>query len=67
MFHVWNSFSSNAHCTSRKKSNAEGRLSIKKRKSAIIFLSISFNICFGYSKELSHRDGSFEYHNICFS
>ena len=26
-----------------------------------IFLSISFNICFGCSKELSHRDGSFEY------
>ena len=47
--------------------SAEGRLSIKKRKSAIIFLSISFNICFGYSKEPSHRDGSFEYHNICFS
>ena len=26
-----------------------------------IFLLISFNICFGCSKELSHRDGSFEY------
>ena len=26
-----------------------------------IFLSIGFNICFGYSKELSHLDGSFEY------
>ena len=36
----------------------------KKRKGAIIFLSISLNICFGYSKEPSHRDGSFEYHNI---
>ena len=38
----------------------------KKRIIAIIFLSISLNICFGYSKEPSHRDGSFEYHNICF-
>ena len=26
-----------------------------------ISLSISFNICFGCSKEQSHRDGSFEY------
>ena len=26
-----------------------------------IFLSISVNICFGCSKEPSHRDGSFEY------
>ena len=25
------------------------------------FLPICFNICFGCSKELSHRDGSFEY------
>ena len=31
------------------------------RKIAIIFLSIALNICFGYSIELSHRDGSFEY------
>ena len=38
-----------------------------------IFLPISFNICFGCSKELSRRDGSFEYpqnmlstHNIFF-
>ena len=30
-------------------------------KRCIIFLSISFNICFGCSKESSHRDGSFEY------
>ena len=31
------------------------------------FLPIKFNICFGCSKELSHRDGSFEYtHKICF-
>ena len=28
---------------------------------AIIFLSISLNMCFGCSKEPSHRDGSFEY------
>ena len=33
----------------------------KKRKIAIIFLSISLNMCFGCSKEPSHRDGSFEY------
>ena len=26
-----------------------------------IFISISFNICFGCSKEPSHREGSFEY------
>ena len=31
-----------------------------ERKVANIFLSISFNTCFGCSKELSHRDGSFE-------
>ena len=30
-------------------------------KVAIIFLSISLNLCFGCSKEPSHRDGSFEY------
>ena len=27
----------------------------------IIFLSISLNMCFGFSKEPSHLDGSFEY------
>ena len=27
----------------------------------IVLLSISLNIRFGYSKEPSHRDGSFEY------
>ena len=27
----------------------------------IIFLPINLNICLGCSKELSHRDGSFEY------
>ena len=31
------------------------------RKIVIIFLSISQNICFGCSKELSLRDGYFEY------
>ena len=31
------------------------------RKFAIILLSISLNMCFGFSKEPSHRDGSFEY------
>ena len=31
------------------------------RKIAIIILSISLNMCFGCSKEPSHRDGSFEY------
>ena len=30
-------------------------------KIAVIFLSISLNMCFGFSKEPSHRDGSFEY------
>ena len=31
------------------------------RKFAIIFLSISLNMCFGCPKEPSHPDGSFEY------
>ena len=30
-------------------------------KIAIIYLSISLNMCFGYSKEPSHQDNSFEY------
>ena len=30
-------------------------------KIAFNFLSISLNMCFGCSKELSHRDGSFGY------
>ena len=34
---------------------------IFERKNAIIFLSISLNMCFGCSKEPSHRDGSSEY------
>ena len=32
-----------------------------KHKIVNIFLRISFNICFGCSKEPSHWDGSFEY------
>ena len=36
------------------------------RKMFFIFLSISLNMCFGCSKEPSHRDGSFDTHNICF-
>ena len=32
-----------------------------KRKTAISFLSIGLNLCFGCSKEPSHREGSFEY------
>ena len=31
------------------------------REIAIIFLPISLSMCFGRSKEPSHRDGSFEY------
>ena len=34
---------------------------IFERKIAIVFLSICLNMCFGCSKELSHRAGSFEY------
>ena len=34
---------------------------INLRKTALIFLSISLNMCFGCSKEPSRRDGSFEY------
>ena len=33
----------------------------KLSKIAFIFLFISLNMCFGCSKEPSHRDGSFEY------
>ena len=36
-------------------------LSSYLRKITIIFLSISSNICFGCSKDLSHRDNSFEH------
>ena len=32
-----------------------------EHKIVIIFLPINLNICFGCSKEPSHRDGSFEY------
>ena len=32
-----------------------------ERKIVNFFLSINLNICFGCSKESSHRDGSFEY------
>ena len=32
-----------------------------ERKIVNIFLPISLNICFGYTKEPSHLDGSFEY------
>ena len=40
-----------------------GPVKQKKRKIAIIFLhvSISLNMCFGCSKEPSHRYGSYEY------
>ena len=34
---------------------------IFEHKIVNIFLLISFSICFGCSKEPSHRDGSFEY------
>ena len=41
---------------------SKGQLSKNnQRKIAIIFLSVTFNMCFGCSKELSHRDGFFEY------
>ena len=36
------------------------------RKIAIIFSSISINMCFGCSEETSHLDGSLSTHNICF-
>ena len=41
---------------------SQGHLSkIFEHKIAIIFLSISLNMCCWWSKELSHQDGSFEY------
>ena len=39
----------------------KGRHIFLGEKIVNIFLPISFNICFGCSKEPSHRDGSFEY------
>ena len=38
----------------------------KLRKSVIIFLPISFNMCCGCSKELSHWDSYFEYPQYMF-
>ena len=32
-----------------------------KHKIGIVFLSISLNMCYGCSKELSHQESSFEY------
>ena len=46
----------------KKESSGIGPVKqINLREIAIIFLSISLNMCFGCSKEPSHRDGSFEY------
>ena len=38
----------------------------KLRKIVIVSLPISLNMCFGCSKEPSHRDGSFEYPQYMF-
>ena len=56
------SFTVNLYCKLSKTLNS----SLESEKSMIIFLSISLNMCFGCSKELSHREGSFEYPHICF-
>ena len=48
------SYSPNQLHRSRYRKNFE-------RKNVDIFLTISRNVCFGCSKEPSHRDGSFEY------
>ena len=50
----------------RKESNQTETKQVKinknfKHKIVNSFLPISFNICFGFSKELSHLDSSFEY------
>ena len=37
-----------------------------ERKIVVVFLPINLNICFGCSKEPSHRDGSMSTHNIYF-
>ena len=51
----------------RKPDNSIGPVNqIFERKIVIIFLSISLNMCFGCSKEPSHRDGSFEYPQYMF-
>ena len=44
-----------SHCAT------EVKMKIFERKIVNIFLPISLNMCFGCSKEPSHRDGSFEY------
>ena len=44
----------------------EEETKVNERKNANIFLSISRIICFGYSKEPSRWDGSFEYQQHMF-
>ena len=44
-----------------KKKKEKKNKKKKNPKITIIFLSIVLNMCFGCSKEPSHRDGSFEY------
>ena len=44
--------------------NGLSAISYKRKiwhKIVSIFLSINLNICFGFSKEPSHRDGSYEH------
>ena len=43
------------------ETDVKGEFNSYLRKIAIIFLTISLNMCFGCSKEPPHRDGSFEY------
>ena len=56
---------SNSYLTHCSQSTIIGlvkqKIKNKKRKIAIIFLSISLNMCLGCPKELSHQDSSFEY------
>ena len=69
------SFTSNS-CLQYRKKNAQlirensiviGPVMQKsQRKIEIIFLSISLNMCFGYSKDLSHETVLLSTHNICF-
>ena len=43
------------------ETDVKGEFNSNLHKIAIIFLTIRLNMCFGCSKEPSHRDGSFEY------
>ena len=56
-----NSINVDVEALQNKKKITYGQLSFFSAKIAIIYSSISLNMCFERSKERSHWDGSFEY------